>query len=78
MINHEAFHMDADIPHALNEAGWEIFCFTYLSTQQTAERYPQVHSPVILNITADLAETRLTVEAFAVMVLIISWCHFLV
>lgn len=64
MINHEAFHMDTDIPHALNEAGWEVFCFTYLSTQQNAERYSQVHSPVIFNITEDLVETRLTVGAF--------------
>lgn len=71
MINREAFHMDTDIPHALNEAGWEIFCFTYLSTQQIAERYPEVHSPVIANITADLVETRLSAEAFAVIVLII-------
>lgn len=70
MINHEAFHMDTDIPHALNEAGWEI-CFTYLSTQKNAERYPQVHSTVIFDITKDLIETRLTVGAFAATALII-------
>lgn len=70
MINHEAFHMDTDIPHALNEAGWEI-CFTYLSTQKNAKRYPQVHSTVIFDIAKDLIEARLTVGAFAVTALII-------
>lgn len=70
MITHEAFHMDTDIPHALNEAGWEI-CFTYLSTQKNAERYPQVHSTVIFNIPEDLIETRLTVGTFAAIVLMI-------
>lgn len=48
MINHETSHMGTDIPHALNEAGWENLCSTHFLTQQTAGKYPQVHSPMVI------------------------------